>query len=467
MAEPVMSYQGNPEQHKYEQMWSRPEYRKYAPGEALAFEFLKHVSPPKHAEIIDFGAGTGRGALLIAALTGCKVTMLDFAANCLDEEVADAVKNQNGMLNFIQHDLTQKIPVTAPYGYCTDVMEHIPPEDVDCVLRNILKSAQRVFFQISLEDDACGKLIGEKLHLTVQPMHWWLKKFRDFNCNVYFSYQNGENGVFYVSGWQDGEDFAKTGRVNTDFDTLVSNIRTNVAANYQQATPHIKNNVEIMILGGGPSLDDFEDEIRKNRTAGMPLVCTNATYNWCLERGITPSALVIVDARPFNSRFISQVVPSCKYFFASQCHPSLFETVPREQIWMWHSVASNEAADVLDSCYGDELWYPVPGGSTVMLRAFVLFRMLGFHKMHVYGFDSCMRDDAHHAYPQVENDAEVTVNVTIADRTFRCQAWMASQAQEFIEQMKMMGDEVDLNVRGDGLISHIINTAAASKLEVE
>jgi hypothetical protein len=455
----------NPEKEKYQRMWTYDQYRKFAPGEAMAMEFMKNASPPKGSEIIDFGAGTGRGALMLAALSGCKVTMLDFASNCLDEDVRNATENQGDMFNFIEHDLLDPVPISAPYGYCTDVMEHIQPEYVDIVLNHILGAAHRVFFQISLEDDACGKLIDEKLHLTVQPMAWWIKKFRQHNAHIMFARQQGQNGIFYVTAAMDGEEFSKTGGINTDVDTLVSNIQTNIAARHRQVEPHIKNDSEVMLLGGGPSLNDFVDDIKAKREAGMPVITTNGNYKWCLDNGITPSAMVVVDARPFNTRFITEIVPTCKYFIASQCHPSMFERVPPEQTWMFHNVASEFASSVLDEAYGDEQWWPVAGGSTVTLRAMVLFRMLGFTKFHMYGFDSCLRDDEHHAYEQEENDGEHVLSVTVADRTFRCHPWMASQAQEFQDQARMMQDEVQLAVYGDGLIAHMINTAA--KLDTE
>ena len=50
------------------------------------------------------------------------------------------------------------------------------------------------------------------------------------------------------------------------------------------------------------------------------------------------------------------------------------------------------------------------GGSTVTLRAIHLFRMLGFSKFEVYGFDSCIIGQ-HHAYEQKENDDEQVIDV--------------------------------------------------------
>jgi len=56
---------GNPEALKYGKMWEFPQYRKVSPGEVLANTFLGQAKPPQGAEIIDFGCGTGRGALAL------------------------------------------------------------------------------------------------------------------------------------------------------------------------------------------------------------------------------------------------------------------------------------------------------------------------------------------------------------------------------------------------------------------
>ena len=49
----------------------------------------------------------------------------------------------------MQDYLTKPIKHRAAYGYCTDVMEHIPTDDVAAVIENIMASAEKVFFLIS------------------------------------------------------------------------------------------------------------------------------------------------------------------------------------------------------------------------------------------------------------------------------------------------------------------------------
>ena len=176
------------EREKYERMWDEPEYRSYSPGECAADVCLREMEPA--GEIIDFGCGTGRGGLALSR-AGLDVTLVDFAANCRDDEAK--------ALPFVLADLTRSIDLDGPYGYCTDVMEHVPPSDVDRVIRNVMGAAETVFFQISTVPDECGALIGHDLHLTVQPHVWWLRKFEGLGYRVTWEQDHGIYSQFIVT----------------------------------------------------------------------------------------------------------------------------------------------------------------------------------------------------------------------------------------------------------------------------
>jgi len=450
----------NPEKKKYEQLWSGTDYRRYSPGERVAVDFLKQARPKEGAEVIDFGCGSGRGGLALCVFGGAKVCFVDFAPNCLDPEIQQALKTQSHMLRFVEADLEKRIPVQAEYGFCADVMEHIPEDKVDQVLDNILTAARHVFFQISTLPDHFGSTIGEQLHLTVKPFEWWLAKLRGKDVVFHWSENQGGAALFYVTAWTDASELVKRGRVNTTGEAVKTHILSALQRKLLVAQPHQRQDTEVMLLGGGPSLANYWDDIKHKRDTGMPLITTNGTYNEALKRGIIPSAQVIVDARAFNSRFVVPHVDTCKYFLSSQCAPSVFDAAPAGHTILWHSVVNEELANFIDEHAGAGTWFPVPGGSTVMLRAFTLFRMLGYWRFHVYGFDSCLEQGKHHAYDQAENDYEKVISVSVGGRVFQCHVWMASQAQEFIDQVRMMGDEVKMIVYGDGLISHILKTGA-------
>jgi hypothetical protein len=179
------------ERSKYEAMWEHAEYRHVSPGEISAQVFIDLVNPESRCRIIDYGCGTGRGSRAIRQLSECEVIQVDFAENCRDRDCRD--------FTFVVCDMTKKIPILAHYGYCTDVMEHIAPENVDIVLKNIMDSAGKCFFQISTVPDVCGELIGQQLHLTVKPYEWWMETFTRLGFKIEFSLKHDIYSMFYLT----------------------------------------------------------------------------------------------------------------------------------------------------------------------------------------------------------------------------------------------------------------------------
>lgn len=158
------------EREKYERMWTFAAYRDdHATPHAEAAERALGLQPG--ASIIDFGAGAGYGTAWLAA-RGYQVLAVDFAGNAMAPAFA-ALPRLLADLRELPADLI------ADYGLCCDVMEHIAPDDVAGVLRNIRAATRRgTYFSISLRPDACGRLIGDTLHLTVRSTDWWVDVLR-------------------------------------------------------------------------------------------------------------------------------------------------------------------------------------------------------------------------------------------------------------------------------------------------
>ena len=453
----------NPEVAKYRKMWELDVYRKHCHGENWAVHFLAQAKPKADSELIDFGCGTGRGGLALAMLGNMKVTLLDFTDNSLDPEVAQACETQADRIKFQVADLTQPIEHSAVYGICCDVMEHVAPDDVQKTLINILSAAQHVFFSICTAEEVHGeKYVGHQLHLTVQPSDWWAEQLRKAGATVHWvSHPNDYTCLFYVTAWREARDILTAGHINTPPEVLEENVHYNVMIGFQQAQPYDRQEREVVVLCGGPSLNDQEsiDEIKKLRAEGAALVTLNGAYGWAIEHDLEPSMTIVVDARQFNARFTKPVTATTKYMLASQCHPDTFRDLPFERTYIWHCGISADNEKLIRSLH-DGKFYPVPGGTTVALRAIPLLRMLGFYKMHMFGFDSCVRDSGHHAYAQPENDESLTLSVSCGGKMFKCSPWQLQQASEFRDLVSMMGDEVELAVYGDGIIATQIRYGA-------
>ena len=242
--------------------------------------------------------------------------------------------------------------------------------------------------------------------------------------------------------------------INEEPENIRENIRGNIKRGFPQVEPYESQDKVIALAVGGATLEKTFPDLMEKRKNGMPLVTVNGSHKYCMDRGLVPSAMVMLDSREFNSRFIYPLSKECKYFISSQCHPSAFDNLEGHKLWIWHCAGDTDNEDLLKEQYGNN-YFPIMGGSTVTLRAIHLFRMLGFSKFEVYGFDSCIIGQ-HHAYEQKENDDEQVIDVIVADKEFRCTAAHYHQAKEFVQMIGKTGEYYDLAVHGDGLISHII-----------
>lgn len=180
-------------QELYERMWTIDAYRRNSPGRAVLPNFLSIANPQPTDSILDIGCGTGKASAELHRLGFQNLTLLDFAENCLDDDV----KTLN--LPFIQHDITQPFPISARFGYCTDVMEHLDPTQVRDSLIQMKRAVEFLYLRISIRPDTMGRLIGETLHLTVEPFDWWLNTLTNLSFTIIHKVENNRDSVtFYL-----------------------------------------------------------------------------------------------------------------------------------------------------------------------------------------------------------------------------------------------------------------------------
>jgi hypothetical protein len=264
----------------------------------------------------------------------------------------------------------------------------------------------------------------------------------------------------------DGLELPK-GDLNTPDAELVANIAHSIRLQYPQVKLQPNQPERICLIGGGPSLEDTEPELRELYYQGAKVVTVNGAYHWCLERNYRVSAQIVLDARASNARFVDPAVPNCRYLLASQCHPETWAAVAGRDVWIWHAVSEENAwRAVLDSYYGSQ-WQSIVGGVTVGTRAITLLRTLGFLRMDLFGMDSCWMDHTHHAYPQTENDRDRRLPVDMfptghpeLSRRFWCAPWHLKQFEDFLQMVRINGHLFLLNVHGDGLLAYAMKSMA-------
>ena len=185
------------ERDKYAEIWTRiPEYRAHSPGLENVDRFVKVMEPDRGATILDIGCGEG--------VAGLEFRRRGFDVWWLD--ITDA-----GLRNVPRHRFIcspiwkawgpQPGAGGAPwdYGFCCDVMEHIPPEFTMLAAARILESCRVAWFQVALRPDEFGAAIGEPLHLTVRPFDWWLVRLAEIG-HVLDARDLCGDGLFVLQG---------------------------------------------------------------------------------------------------------------------------------------------------------------------------------------------------------------------------------------------------------------------------
>lgn len=268
-------------------------------------------------------------------------------------------------------------------------------------------------------------------------------------------------------------------RVNQAHWMIRKNIRQNIRRHLPQLTQHVPQpRQHIAIVGGGWSLKDPDtfEELRQLYFEGVKLVALNGAGRWLMERNMRPSIQICMDSRPQNIEFLKDPIPRCKYLLASQCDPAMFDICEDRDVTMFH-LWTEDAKDArrpdpinkrLDAYYNGR-WTKVPTAGTAGIVAPIICRMLGFEFQHVFGVDSCNAPDgSHHAYDQHWNDGDGGAPFSTSDgRVFNCSAWQASQAQTFIDMIGVFGNQIQISVHGDGLIAHLIKTAASLSVPIQ
>jgi SAM-dependent methyltransferase len=244
--------------------------------------------------------------------------------------------------------------------------------------------------------------------------------------------------------------------VNTPDEVLFENVFTNP----HKALPWLKSIPEhdghAVIVGGGPSVLDWIEEIRWRQSIGQTIFALNGASNMLSIRGIVPDHQVIVDARKSNVHFLGAAK---HHYLASQCDPGVVDEAKGVTLWHQQYPEDMEQFEAALPIEQPETAL-VGGGTTVGLSAMSLVYILGYRKIHLYGYDSSYRGEAGHAY--VQNDSQaIPCKVTVAGKMFLSTLAMAQQA-EFFPRLsdKLIDAGCIITLRGDGLLPWTSQQAA-------
>lgn len=168
----------------YQTAWGINLYHESSPGDRFADLFAELAGS---GTVLDAGCGGGKGMVALAK-RGFTVAGCDLVADALEDEakgfpfVTLPLWDDLKPVAYLAHTTNPQFdPKGFDWVYCTDVLEHIPPEFTMLVIRNLLEVAKKgVFFSISTTTDVFGAVVGRNLHLSVYEFSWWRDHLKEF-----------------------------------------------------------------------------------------------------------------------------------------------------------------------------------------------------------------------------------------------------------------------------------------------
>ena len=236
---------------------------------------------------------------------------------------------------------------------------------------------------------------------------------------------------------------------NTEPDVLLGNVQRSVKRSLPWFDFDKSPQGSVCLVGGGPSLIDTIDQLRLRHQNGAKVWAMNGSYDYLQAQGIVANAMVMLDARPENVRFVQNPQQSTTFYITSQCDAAVFDALEGYKVVLVHANTPG-VYELLEH----EVERPVHlmgGFTTVGILSLILAQLKGFKRIFMFGLDSSYRNGEHHAYKQESNNADRVIDAMIDDVTYKCAPWMAQQVTDF--QNVVAGfEDVTIEVCGDGLL---------------
>ena len=247
----------------------------------------------------------------------------------------------------------------------------------------------------------------------------------------------------------------------------LEHIKSALARGLEDFGPSNPHDKEVAIVGSGPSVKKQIKRIRRMKEKGAMILAVKGAHDFLIENKIIPHAALAVDPQTHIVSCFRKKLPEGEpvrpaYLIASQCHPELFDYLSDQRVILWHLLATSSHKFL-------EGRFQVGGGSTSGSRGLVLAWCMGFRKIHLFGFDSCLEGQGASKLRKITgerwgSEQEQVLELVCEGKTFFADPAMAAQANEIQDVIGML-EGAQIKAWGKGLIQTVINANASKGWE--
>lgn len=142
----------------------------------LISQGYRELNKKLHEDRLDYGTSGKKYAEDVLGLVLDGDSILDYGCGkqTLAEALPMAITGYDPCIPGLE-----KTPEPHDLVVCTDVMEHIEPDLLDNVLDDLQRVTKKTLYCLVATRPAVKTLAdGRNAHLIVEPMEWWLPKFK-------------------------------------------------------------------------------------------------------------------------------------------------------------------------------------------------------------------------------------------------------------------------------------------------
>jgi hypothetical protein len=263
--------------------------------------------------------------------------------------------------------------------------------------------------------------------------------------------EDGDAGMKIAPGEHSPEVRARL-EDNTPDSLIMGYIASAIARGKPEFRPGLcRHDGTMVIVGSGPSVAEHIEDIRAEQARGKPVMAIKGAHDWLIDRGVIPDLWVSMDSQDKIVEGVRHRSRDTCYLVASKVSPVVYDWLEGAQVITWHAWMGKGGTDHFpkDS-------HLIGGGSTSGLRGITLAWLMGFQRVILFGFDSCLKDGAKRVNGDKPQGQAIPIQVGVSGPPRICDGSMASQALEFQHVTFSVMPGLKVKVVGDGLFADIM-----------
>ncbi len=252
--------------------------------------------------------------------------------------------------------------------------------------------------------------------------------------------------------------------IHTYVNTHAAKRKTTTEINISQKFPDIsaiahKESGNVIIVGGGPSVDDEIGKIRELHGRGYPIFSIERMYPCMVNAGLIPKYVASLDGNDDVIENFINIQPATKHLLGSTTHETVGSLLKSEGAETYLFSVGNSIPDI------DQLWTKhgytritlVSTGGSITLTSIYVALLLGFRNIHLFGFDCMVQRNKDYAsgitgksvkrsYFEAEIDGEIYIT---------CASFISFARQFFvmIDKARKAGLIDSIDVYGESLVN--------------